>query len=265
MEAHFELRSSRARMVNMDNLKGKVILITGGAQGIGEATARLCVERGAAVCLVDMKRERGEAIAKELRDAGGDATFIAVDVRDDQQVREAFEQVRQRYGRLDVLICAAGVLKGAYQTPEELPLDDFQMVIDVNVRGVFLCAKYATPLLEASGRGVMLVIASGAGVIGPSSSLAYGASKGGANGLAMTLAGHLESRGIRVNTLCPGNIVTEMKLSVERADAERRGLDVEAAVESARQRYGSPEGVAKIIAFIVSDEADYLRGAIFTR
>jgi NAD(P)-dependent dehydrogenase (short-subunit alcohol dehydrogenase family) len=259
------MNHSQTKMVNMGNLKGKVILITGGAQGIGEATARLCVARGAAVCLVDIKRDQGEAIARELTSAGGDATFIAVDVRDDQQVSAAFEQVRQRYGRLDVLICAAGVLKGAYQTPEELPLDDFQMVIDVNVRGVFLCAKYATPLLEASGHGVMLVIASGAGVIGPSSSLAYGASKGGANGLAMTLAGHLESRGIRVNTLCPGNIVTEMKLSVERANAERKGLDVDAAVDSARQRYGSPEGVAKIIAFLVSDEADYVRGAIFTR
>lgn len=253
------------KTVNMDNLTGKIILITGGAQGIGEATARLCAARGATVCLVDVKRERGKAIAQELGDSGARVSFIPVDVRDADQVAAAFEQVRQQYGRLDVLICAAGILKGAYQTPEELPLDDFQMVIDVNVRGVFLCAKYATPLLEVSGHGVMVVIASGAGVIGPSSSLAYGASKGGANGLSMTLAGHLESRGIRVNTLCPGNIVTEMKLSVERANAERKGLDVDAAIDDARQRYGSPEGVARIIAFMVSDEANYLRGAVFTR
>ncbi len=252
-------------MVDMDNLTGKIILITGGAQGIGEATARLCVKRGATVVMADMKREQGEALAKELTDSGAQVSFIPVDVRDDGQVSAVFEQVRQQYGRLDVLVCAAGILKGAYQTPEELPIDVFQMVIDVNVRGVFLCAKYATPLLEASGNGVMVVIASGAGVIGPSSSLAYGASKGGANGLSMTLAGHLESRGIRVNTLCPGNIVTEMKLSVERANAERKGLDVDAAVDEARQKYGSPDGVAKVIAFMVSDEANYLRGAIFTR
>jgi NAD(P)-dependent dehydrogenase (short-subunit alcohol dehydrogenase family) len=111
----------------------------------------------------------------------------------------------------------------------------------------------------------MVVIASGAGVIGPSSSLAYGASKGGANGLGMTLAGHLANRGIRVNTLCPGNIVTEMKLSVEIAAAERKGVSVDEAIDSARQNYGVPRGVANIIAFMVSDDASYLRGAVFTR
>jgi NAD(P)-dependent dehydrogenase (short-subunit alcohol dehydrogenase family) len=249
----------------MDNLAGKIIFITGGAQGIGEAAARLCAERGATVVLADMKRDSGEVVASDLRAGGKEATFLSLDVRDDAQVSAVFEQVRQQYGRLDALVCAAGVLKGAFQSPEDLPLDVFQMVQDVNVRGVFLCAKYATPLLEASGNGVMIVIASGAGVIGPSSSLAYGASKGGANGLSMTLAGHLANRGIRVNTLCPGNIVTEMKLSVEIADAERKGASVDEALDRARQNYGVPHGVANIIAFMVSDDASYLRGAVFTR
>ena len=107
-----------------------------------------------------------------------------------------------------MLVCAAGVLKGAYVQPEELPLDDFDLVLDVNVKGTFLCAKHATPLLEASGQGVVILIASGGGVRGPSSSLAYGASKAGVNGFGMTLANRLAPRGIRVNVVCPGNIAT---------------------------------------------------------
>jgi NAD(P)-dependent dehydrogenase (short-subunit alcohol dehydrogenase family) len=186
-------------------------------------------------------------------------------VRDDQQVHALFDTVRQRHGRLDGLVCAAGVLKGPYLQPEEFPEDMFEMVMDVNVKGAFLCAKYATPMLEASGRGVVVVVASGAGVIGPSSSLAYGASKGGANGFGMTLANHLAPHNIRVNVLCPGNIVTDMKLSVEVVQAQREGRSVEEALEKARREYGTPDGVARIIAFMISDEADYLRDAVFTR
>lgn len=252
----------------MDNplsLQGKVILITGGAQGIGEATAQLCAQRGAAVVIADFKRERGEQAAANIRAQSGQADFVHTDVRDDQQVRALLDAVQQRHGRLDALVCAAGVLKGPYLQPEEFPLEDFEMVMDVNVKGVFLCAKYATPLLEASGHGVVVVVASGAGVIGPSSSLAYGASKGGANGFGMTLANHLAPRNIRVNVICPGNIVTDMKLSVEIAQAEREGRSVETAIEQAKQNYGVPAGVARIIAFMLSDESDYLRGTLFTR
>ncbi len=247
------------------SLQGKVIVITGGAQGIGEATARLCAERGAAVVIADYNPEGGERTAASIREQGVHAEFIATDVRDDEQVKRVFEGVRQRHGRLNALICAAGVLKGPYLQPEELPLEDFEMTIDVNVKGPFLCAKYASPLLEASGNGVIVVVASGAGVIGPSSSLAYGASKGGANGLGMTLQNHLAGRGIRVNVICPGNIVTNMKMSVEIIQAQREGRSVEEAVEKAQKNYGVPEGVARVIAFMASDEADYLRGTLFTR
>lgn len=245
-------------------LNDKVVLVTGGAQGIGEATVQLCIARGAKVVIVDAN-PRGEEVATQIRASGGQADFILTDVRVDEQVSAAFEFVRTRYGRLDALVCAAGILKGAFQTPEEMPTELFEMVLDVNVKGVFLCAKYATAMLEASGSGVMVVIASGAGVSGPSSSLAYGASKGGANGLGMTLGGHLEKRGIRVNVLCPGNIITEMKMSVDAENARRKGEDVEKAVATAKQNYGTPDGIAKIIAFMISDEADYLRGTIFAR
>lgn len=244
------------------DLKDKVVLITGGAAGIGEATARLCAARGARVILADVNT-RGQQVADEILKTGVQADFIPTDVRSDEQVSALFQFAKQQYGKLDGLVCAAGVLKGAFQSPEELPLDAFELVQDINVKGVFLCAKHGASLLENGG--VMIVIASGAGVVGPSSSLAYGASKGGANGLSMTLAAHLEKRNIRVNTLCPGNIVTDLKLSVEVENAQRKGEDIDAAIAAARQNYGTPDGVARIIAFMISDEADYLRGAVFTR
>jgi NAD(P)-dependent dehydrogenase (short-subunit alcohol dehydrogenase family) len=121
------------------------------------------------------------------------------------------------------------------------------------------------PAILIRAKGVVVVVASGAGVIGPSTSLAYGASKGGANGFGMTLANHLAPRNIRVNVICPGNIVTDMKLSVEIAQAHREGRSIEAAIEKAKRDYGVPEGVARVIRFMLSNEAEYLRGTLFTR
>lgn len=247
------------------DLTNKVIVITGAAQGIGAATAELCAERGASIVIADFNREGGEKTVAAIRAKGGTADFIATDVRDDAQVKAVFDFVREKYGRLDKMVCAAGILKGPHLQPEEFPEDVFEMVLDVNIKGIFLCSKHASNLLEASGNGVIVVVASGAGVKGGSSSLAYGASKGGANGLGMTLEGHLGKRGIRVNVICPGNIITDMKMSVDIAAKEIAGQPVEEAFEYARQNYGTPDGIAKIISFMVSDEADYLRGTLFTR
>jgi NAD(P)-dependent dehydrogenase (short-subunit alcohol dehydrogenase family) len=255
-------------MTNASNpldLTGKVVLITGGANGIGEATARLCAQRGASVVIADMNQQAGETTAASIREQSGQADFVQTDVRHADQVRALIDFTRQRHGRLDKLVCAAGVMRGPHQQPEEITLEDFEMTMDVNVKGTFLCAKYAMPLLAASDSAVVIIVASGAGVIAPSSSLAYGASKGGVNGFSMTLANHLSKRNIRVNTLCPGNIVTQMKLSIDIAAAQRNGTSVEEAIQRANENYGVPEGVARIIGFMISDEADYLRGALFTR
>ncbi len=247
------------------DLTGRVVIITGAAQGIGEATARLVAERGAVTVLADANAERGEEAAARIRAEGRVAEFVAVDVRDADAVRSLVEGAVARHGALDAMVCAAGVLKGAWESPEELSLDDFDLTMDVNVRGPFLCARYGVPHLERSGHGVMIVVASVAGVAGGSSSFAYGASKGGANGLGMTLAARLADRGIRVNTVCPGNIVTEMKLSVDLASARRSGTSEQEALERARREYGVPEGVAQLIAFLLADEADHVRGNVFTR
>jgi NAD(P)-dependent dehydrogenase (short-subunit alcohol dehydrogenase family) len=247
------------------DLLNHVIVVTGAAQGIGAATARLCAQRGGKVYLADLKADSGEAVAESIRDAGGDARFIQTNVSDEEQVRSLMAEIGREAGRIDGMVCAAGILKGAFQQPEDLATAVYDQVIDVNLRGSFLCAKYATPLLAKAEHGVIVLLASGAGVIGASSSLAYGSSKGGVNGLGMTLAAHLAPRGIRVHVVCPGEIVTEMKLSVVIADAERSGRSVEEALATARASMGSPEGVARVLAFLLSDEADHVRGTLFTR
>src|SRR5438105_1199637 len=111
------------------SLQDRVVVVTGGAQGIGEATARLCAERGASVIIADYNREDGERVAASIRDQGSQAEFVSTDVRDTEQVKTLFERIRQRYTRIDALICAAGVLKGPYLQPEEFPLEDFEMVM----------------------------------------------------------------------------------------------------------------------------------------
>jgi NAD(P)-dependent dehydrogenase (short-subunit alcohol dehydrogenase family) len=244
------------------DIRGKVILITGGAQGIGGATAELCAARGARVIIADIKAEQGQTLAAAIRDQGGDAVFHQVDVRSHEAVKELFDKVRASHGRLDVLIGAAGVLQGQYLQPEEFPVETFEFVMDVNVLGMFLATKYATPLLVES-KGVMILIASGAGVTGGSSSIAYGTSKGAVNGLGMTLERHLASRGVRVNVVCPGGIATEMKLGVIKTEAERSGRDFDQAV--ANSHLGEPAGVARLLAFLASDEADYVRQRMWTR
>jgi 3-oxoacyl-[acyl-carrier protein] reductase len=121
------------------------------------------------------------------------------------------------------------------------------------------------PLFDQAGRGAIIIVGSGAGVTGPSGSLAYGASKGGVNGYGMTLARHIADSHVRVNVVCPGGIATELKLGVVAAEAERAGRSPEAAIAEARQQLGSPDGVARVIAFLASDDADYVRGTLYTR
>ena len=245
------------------DVQNKVILITGGAQGIGGETARLCAQRGADVIITDIKDETGEELAASLRAQGHKARYERLDVRRHEDAQRVFAGVKERHGRLDVLICSAGVLKAPMQLPDVFPVEVFDDVMAVNVRGIFLCVKEAFPLLEASARGVLLLVGSGAGVQGGSSSLAYGTSKGAVNGMGMTLENHLAPKGIRVNVVCPGSIETELKLRQMRESAEALGQPFD--LEDARTRLGDPEGVAALLAFLASDDARYVRRNLFTR
>jgi NAD(P)-dependent dehydrogenase (short-subunit alcohol dehydrogenase family) len=232
-------------------LTGKTILIIGGAVGIGRASAELCTIRGAKVIIADYAQPESWT-----------GEYIHVDVTIEESVKSLFAAITQRYDHLDALVQTAGILKGQYVSLDELDVATFRQVLDVNVTGSFLCTKHAAPLLRKGPNPVVVLFSSGAAT-GGSSSLAYGTSKGAVNGYFVTLANRMAAENIRVNVISPGNIDTPMKRSVIAVDAEKRGLDMQSAVEASN--LGNPEGVARVVAWLVSDEAEYVRGIITTR
>ena len=246
-------------------LDGKVAVITGGARGIGGATARLFAREGACVAIGDVIAAQGEELAASLRAEGGRAIFRRTDVTREDDCAALMAAATAEFGKLDVLVCCAGVLRGAFLQPEELDEATFASVIDINIKGTYLAVRTAVPHLRHSGGGVVLLLASGAGVRGPSSSLAYGASKGGVHGLAMTLEPKLAPAGIRVHDICPGAIATRMKLDNVADGARFAGKPVDEALSDAERSLGDPLGVARILVFLASNDADYVRGSIHTR
>ena len=143
---------------------------------------------------------------EQIEAAGGHAHFYATDVRLEESVATSVAQIRERTAHLDVAVFSAGVLTGAFKTIEELSEEDWDATLDTNLKGTFLSAKYAAPLLAAAGQSVLLIIASGAGVRGGSSSYAYAASKAGQHGFHYKLEGELGPKGVRLHVICPGGI-----------------------------------------------------------
>ena len=237
------------------NLNGYVAVITGGASGIGEATVRLFVERGAQVIIVDLNEERGQALAEEL---GKAVDFKKVDVSDAKQVEALFAFIEQKYGVLDVLYnnAAYSLSKTLWDTTE----DDWDKVMRVNLKGYFLCAKYALPLLKKSKHGAIVCTGSELGVVGCVESLAYNTSKGGIIQFAKSLALELAPYGIRVNVVCPAG--TETPAFVK--DMSRTGnyeSEVARLVASyPLKRLGQPIDIAHAVAFLASEEASFITG-----
>ena len=167
----------------MDSMtfNGRNILVVGGATGIGRATAMLCAERGAKVIIADSNVIDGNATARD-----SDGLFIKLDVTNEVNVKEMCESIGRSHIRLDGLVQAAGILRGAYEPIENFSLNLFRQVLEVNTVGSFLCAKYATPLLKRGYMPVIVLVSSGA-AYGASSSYAYGASKGGVSAFGITM------------------------------------------------------------------------------
>ena len=247
----------------MKSLDSKRILVTGAATGIGRATAIRVAAEGATVAAFDVNDQEAEATLAMVSDAGGRARYWHVDVSQESEVEAAVEQaVNWLGGGIDVLLHIAGVMKGGYLDITEVSEEVWDSVIDINLKGSFLMAKHVTVYMKQQGSGVIVLTASGAGVLGGSSSYAYGSSKGGAHGLTMVLDSHLSEHGIRVNDVLPGRIDTPL-IQAQLERMLRRTGDKD-AYDQQMGRLASPEGVASVMAFLASDDANHVRGSIRT-
>lgn len=246
-------------------LNDKVAVITGGSTGIGAATAIAYAKAGASVVFGDINEADAEKTLKTIVDKGGIAKFQRADVTVESEVAALIGTAEREFGGVDVLVTSAGVLRGPSVRVDDFEAATFDSVLDVNLKGTFYAVKHAVPAMEKRGGGVILCIASGAGVRGGSSSVAYASSKGGVNGLVMTVENQIAALNIRTHTICPGGLATPLKLGQIAESARRDGQDADAAVANARNSLGDPAGVARILTFLASDEASYTRGQIFTR
>lgn len=236
-------------------LNDYVAVITGGASGIGEATARLFVERGARVVIADLDEARGQALAAQL---GEQAVFCRTDVGDAAQVEALFALVEERYGVLDVLYnnAAYSLSKTLWDTTEE----DWDKVMRVNLKGYFLCAKYALPLLKKSAHGAIVCTGSELGVVGCVESLAYNTSKGGVIQFAKSLALELAPFGIRVNVVCPAGTETPAFVKDMSRSGNYEGEVARLVASYPLKRLGQPMDIARAVAFLASEEASFITG-----
>jgi NAD(P)-dependent dehydrogenase (short-subunit alcohol dehydrogenase family) len=211
-------------------LEGKVAMITGGNSGIGQATAALFASEGAAVVLTGRNSERGEEVAGSIVQDGGEAMFIRSDVRLAADCRQAVEQTLDRYGRIDILFNNAGVFHP--KTVPECTEQEWDETIDSSLKGAFLMSKYALPSMIERGSGSIIHTSSGWGVLGGDGAAAYCAAKGGLIVMAKAMAIDHGPDGIRVNCVCPGDVMTPMLPD----DARKRDMEWEDYLAGASDR-----------------------------
>ena len=252
----------------MARLDGKVAVITGATGGIGRAASRLFAEEGARVALVDLNEE---ALRELAADIGEDrASYSVADVTDPGQSQAYIDAAVNRWGGIDALLANAGI-EGTLATIPEYPIEVFDRVIAVNVRGVMLGIKYAVPAMQARGGGSIVITSSTAGIGGTTEMSAYNTSKHAVIGLMRVAALECAPHGIRVNTVNPAPIETRMMRSIEEQRVAAMD-DADITLETARQsyaqriplrRYGNPEEVARMMLFLASDDSSFCTGGVY--
>ncbi len=235
-------------------LKNKIALVTGAASGMGESAARIFAREGAKVVVVDVIEKEGAAVAASIVSAGGEATFLRMDVSDEEQWRESVRATVKRLGRLDVLVNNAGI-SGA--VPERMSTEYFDKLMAVNARGTFLGMKYAIPEMQREGGGSIVNLSSISGFVGQEFvHMGYNGAKAAIRMMTKSAAVQYAKDGIRVNSVHPG-VMPPMRTSVTAADPKLR----EKLLESIpMRRAGRVEEAAYAILFLASDEASYITG-----
>ena len=249
------LRKSRRFM----RLQDKVALITGGTSGIGKATAVLFAKEGAKVAITGRNEKRGHAVIEQILNGGGQAIFLRTDVRKAAECRRAVDETVSSFGRLDILFNNAGIFYP--HTALDCSEEEWDLQIDVNLKGTFLMSKFVLPGMIEQGSGVIINNSSGWGIVGGDAAIAYCASKGGVVLLTKAMAIDHGRQGIRVNCICPGDVDTPMLPE----DARMRGQKWEDYLAGCSNRplgrIGTSDEIEKAALFLASDDSSFMTGA----
>jgi NAD(P)-dependent dehydrogenase (short-subunit alcohol dehydrogenase family) len=241
----------------MGRFQNQVVLVTGGSTGIGQATAHAFAREGARVVVADVSDAAGEQTVSEIRSTGGEARYVHADMREPNQIATLVRGTVQTYGRLDVAFNNAGI-EGTMAPIADLPPEDWERVIRVNLSAVFHCMKHEITQMLAQGGGAIVNNASILGQVGFAGASAYVAAKHGVIGLTQCATLEYGARGVRVNAVCPGFVVTPMleRAGVLSDEALRHGIEAMHALK----RMGKPEEVAAAVLFLASPEASFVAG-----
>ena len=237
-----------------DRLKDKVAIITGASMGLGEAMARLFAREGARVTVADIADEKGEQTVEQIKAAGGEAVYLHVDVTRTADVERMVHVTVDTFGHLDILVNNVGlqVNKDVVETTEE----EWDRVLNTNLRSMFVCSKWAIPQMIKNGGGNIIVISSLSGLVGNARQASYNASKHGAIGLAKCMAIDHAADNIRVNVICPGSMNTPINLTIpEEKLAPYKNLNLQ-------KRFAEPSEVASAALYLASDEASFATGSV---
>ena len=240
----------------MGRLDGKVALISGGAQGQGAAEARMFAAEGAKVVIGDILDVDGTKVAAEIAESGGDTLFVHLDVTNEEDWRDAIEAAVSKFGKLNVLVNNAGIWRGG--RVEDTTVEEWDAILDVNAKGVFLGTKLAIAEMRKAGGGSIINISSTAGLVGGPRSTAYTASKGAVRLLTKATAVQYGREGIRANSIHPGPIDTAMIHEVWHGDEQTRA---ESIARTVLGRVGTAEDVAYGALFLASDESSFMTGS----
>jgi NAD(P)-dependent dehydrogenase (short-subunit alcohol dehydrogenase family) len=247
----------------MKRFEHQIAVITGAAQGIGKACAHRFAREGAHVACLDLAEELNEAVAAECRALGSEALALPCDVTQKTSVQSAIEAVLAKWGRIDTLVTSAGIYTG---TPlADVPINQWQRTIEINLTGVFLTNQAVAPLLMAQKSGSIINLSSMAGKTSWPASAEYSASKSGVIGLTRSVAMEMAPYGPTANAVCPGNTLTDMVRGVAEKVGKLDGLSGEEwlkrrADETPLKRLAEPWEIAGVIAFLASEDARYITG-----
>jgi NAD(P)-dependent dehydrogenase (short-subunit alcohol dehydrogenase family) len=237
--------------------KDKTVIVTGAAKGIGWGIAKVFSQEGAKLVVVDWDEENGEKTAQELRKARGDAIFVKCDVSNEDQVKAMIDKTIQTYKRLDVLVNNAGI--GVYKTITDATSADWDRCLGVNLKGQFLCSRYAIPHMQAQGKGAIVNISSVHSFQTVNGAAPYAASKGGVSALTRAMAIDY-GPAIRVNAIAPGWVLTPLIQSIFDGSPDPAAQQKAVEQRQVMKRIGRPEDIGYAAAFLASDEADFITG-----